>query len=243
MAKDICIFKRTEKKYMVSACQREQLLEEIKEKLTTDKHGSYTICSLYLDTPTHLLIRNSIDAKKYKEKLRLRSYGTPQDDSRIFFELKKKFEGIVYKRRVSMSLNEAKKYIHHGIKPFDSQIMAEIDYAMQYYGSPKPSMVISYDREAFYAKENKNLRLTFDSNLRYGYENPSLNPASAVNRLLDTDTYILEIKSDTSMPLWLTSALDRHNILPTSFSKYGTAYKKILSEKKIKGEFDNAINF
>ncbi|MBO5715190.1 MAG: VTC domain-containing protein [Clostridia bacterium] len=68
----------------------------IRDKLIPDKHGRNTLCSLYLDTPDYLLIRNSIDAVSYKEKLRLRSYGVPNDDKKIFFEIKKKHKGVVY---------------------------------------------------------------------------------------------------------------------------------------------------
>ena len=117
MAKDLYIFKRVEKKYRVSTLQKERLLDIIGDKLIPDEHGKSTVCSLYLDTPTYLLIRNSIEARTYKEKLRLRSYGVPTGDTRVFLEIKKKFEGVVYKRRVSMSLDEAKTYINGGGSP------------------------------------------------------------------------------------------------------------------------------
>lgn len=35
------------------------------------------------------MIRNSIEKPIYKEKLRLRSYGTPSADDKVFIELKK----------------------------------------------------------------------------------------------------------------------------------------------------------
>ena len=89
MASDTYIFKRTEKKYLIREEDCEQLLSRISEHLYPDPHGKSTICSLYLDTPSFLLIRNSIDARTYKEKIRLRSYGTPSDQDRVFLELKK----------------------------------------------------------------------------------------------------------------------------------------------------------
>ena len=85
---DIMIFKRYEKKYLISRYEYEKLMSIIEEHLIPDVHGRNTICSLYLDTPDFLLIRNSIDAISYKEKLRLRSYGVPEFGKPIFFEIK-----------------------------------------------------------------------------------------------------------------------------------------------------------
>ena len=115
---DQFIFRRVEKKYRITPKQRLCLLDTVGARLTPDSHGISTVCSLYLDTPDFLLIRNSIDAKAYKEKLRLRSYGTPNENSKVFFEIKKKYKGIVYKRRASMKLSEAMNYINGGSPPF-----------------------------------------------------------------------------------------------------------------------------
>ena len=231
MAKDLFIFKRVEKKYRVNTEHKEKLLSLIEEKLVPDEHGKSTICSLYLDTPTYLLIRNSIEAKTYKEKLRLRSYGVPTGDTRVFLEIKKKFEGVVYKRRVSMSLDLAKAYIEGGESPIRSQIMSEIDYAMQFYGHPKPSIMIAYEREAFYVKGLPNVRLTFDSNIRYRKDELFLEKGNHGTRLLPDDELVLEIKTDGAMPLWMSAALGECGVFSSSFSKCGNAYKMILQNQ------------
>lgn len=225
MSKDICIFKRIEKKYQLSREQKDRLLKEVGAYLIPDVHGESTICSLYLDTPDFLLIRNSIDARVYKEKLRLRSYGTPTADSQVFLELKKKYKGVVYKRRVSMSLEEAERYITTGEKPIESQIMSEIDYAMRFYHHPEPAMFIAYEREAFYVKELPNLRLTFDYSVRYRNKNLLLELGTDGEKIIPDDVVLLEIKTDGAMPVWLAHALDVCEVRPVSFSKYGTAYK------------------
>lgn len=247
MSDNICIFKRIEKKYLLSTEQKKKLLELTNIHLIPDKHGKNTICSLYLDTPNYLLIRNSIDAKAYKEKLRLRSYGTPDLNTIVFLELKKKYKGVVYKRRVEMSLEEAKLYMDIGIKPFESQIMSEIDYAMEFYKHPKPAMFIAYDREAYYDKELPNLRLTFDSTIRYRKDDLMLEKGAEGKLILPEDKYILEIKTDGSMPVWLSNALDECGIRPASFSKYGTAYRDSMEEKNYiyneKGDLKYVSNF
>lgn len=226
------IFKRVEKKYKITEEAYGQLLTLISDRLIPDKYGKSTICSLYLDTPDFRLIRNSIEAIAYKEKLRFRSYGLPERDRPVFFELKKKYKGTVYKRRVSMTYEEAKKYIYEGIKPFDSQIMRELDYAMTLYGRPKPAAMILYEREAFFVKDLPALRLTFDRNVRYRFSDLTPEGGDGGTRLLPDGFVLLEVKTDGAMPVWLSRALDTCHIYPTKFSKYGKSYLECLQNKK-----------
>ena len=244
MSGEICIFKRVEKKYLLSHAQKNQLLMEVGEYLIPDSHGESTICSLYLDTPDYLMIRNSIEAKAFKEKMRLRSYGTPKADSQVFLELKKKYKGVVYKRRVSMTLEDAKIYMDCGKRPIDSQIMSEIDYAMEFY-NPKPAMMIAYEREAFYVKGMPNLSLTFDASIRYRDTGLLLEMGAAGKKIIPDETILLEIKTDGAMPVWLAHALDKFRILPASFSKYRNAYQDYLlnSNNTYEGVNKNVYNF
>lgn len=236
MAKDNFIFKRVEKKYMLTKAERAALLEKISPMLVPDKYGHSTISSLYLDTPDFRIIRASIEAKEwghaYKEKLRLRTYGTPTAESNAFLEIKKKYKGVVYKRRISLSLAKAMEYINGGAKPPDSQIMREIDCSMRFYSHPKPAAVISYERDAFFVRDLPALRITFDSGVRYRNTDLDLTCGSDGKRLLDDGYSLMEIKTDGAMPLWLSHALDELKIFPASFSKYGRAYIDIMNEKR-----------
>ena len=241
-------FKRIEKKYLLTGAQYEALLLKISPHITPDAYGRSTVLSLYLDTPDHRIIRNSIEADNYKEKLRLRSYGTASAETRVFLELKKKFDGVVYKRREVMTLRQAEAYIKYGIKPCESQIMNEIDWAMRFYDRPRPAMMISCEREAWFDEEHPNLRLTFDRGIRFRESNLSLSLGPSGNALLPDDCILLEIKTSGAMPLWLADALDEEHILPDSFSKYGTAYAKALEKKNhplsvIKGGIQHVVNF
>lgn len=233
MPKECMIFKRVEKKYLLTDFLRDALLEKISPMLLPDPFGRSTISSLYLDTPDFKIIRASIEAKNeslpYKEKLRLRTYGTPNFDSRVFLEIKKKYDGVVYKRRISLTYAAAMEYIYGGAKPPDSQIMREIDWAMRFYGSPKPVTVISYERDAFFVRDLPALRITFDSNVRYRNHDLDLTFGDVGKSILPEGFCLMEIKTDGSMPLWLSRALDELKIYPTSFSKYGTAYTDIIN--------------
>ena len=243
-----CIFKRIEKKYLLSEYQYDALFSQIGNHLQQDEFGRSTVISLYLDTPDHRIIRNSIEAVNYKEKLRLRSYGTAAANTKVFLELKKKFNGVVYKRRVVMPLADAERYLEQGVKPFESQIMSEIDWAMKLYGWPKPAMLIACEREAWFAENHPDLRLTFDHGIRYRQQELSLSSGSVGYGLLPENTVLLEIKTGGAMPLWLADALDAEGILPGSFSKYGAAYTRSVQDNKhpnlsIKGGSKHVVNF
>lgn len=234
---DTYIFQRVEKKYCMTLAERDAFLADIMERLEPDKYGKSTICSLYLDTPDSVLIRRSIEAKgfdkvAYKEKLRIRSYGTPQADSKVFLEIKKKYKGVVYKRRLVTTFEKARRYLDTGEKPVESQIMEEIDYAFRFYRGLGPAMMICCEREAYSVKDMPQLRLTFDMNIRGRDTELSLALGSHGESLLPQDEVLMEIKTDGAMPLWLSHTLDKHRLFPTSFSKYGTAYLRKLLEKR-----------
>lgn len=222
---DVLIFKRIEKKYRINRDTRKRLLSLISERLIPDSHGKSRVYSLYLDTPDYRLIRESITAGVYKEKLRLRSYGEPKADGKVFLEIKKKYKGVVYKRREVMQFCTAFDYITSGRKPYDSQILREIDYAMHCYGSLCPKMLITCEREAYFSLENPDLRLTFDRDIRYKNQEFSFSPDG--KPIIGDDEYILEVKSGGGVPLWLSRALSECEIFPAPFSKYGTAYKDL----------------
>lgn len=237
--KDILIFNRVEKKYRINESKKNMLLAMIIDNLKADPHGKSTICSVYLDTPDRLLIRNSIDGGTYKEKLRIRSYGTPKPETDIFLEIKKKFKGVVHKRRVKMPLTDALEYISTGETDINNQIMREIDYAMHFYRHPAPSMLIAYERDAYFGKEDDGLRLTFDHNIRFREQNVDLTQGDHGEKILPDGEYVLEIKTNGGMPLWLSSALDKLKIYPSRFSKYANAHYISLEKNKtllLKGE-------
>ena len=83
-------FKRTEKKYLLTPERYQALWDRIGPYMEPDDYPRSTVCSIYYDTDDYRLIRHSLDAPVYKEKLRLRCYGRADDGSTIFFEVKKK---------------------------------------------------------------------------------------------------------------------------------------------------------
>lgn len=227
-------FQRYEKKYLMSAGQYEGLWQELSVRLRPDEYFSSTVCSLYYDTEDYRLIRHSIQKPVYKEKLRMRSYGVPDEDSEVFVELKKKFKGIVYKRRISLPADRAEEWLSGGPAPEDSQISREIGWVLERY-ELSPKILISCDREAWVDKEEPELRFTFDKNIRYREDELSLLAGSHGRLLLDEGSVLMEIKMPGTSPLWLAELLSRHNVFPAGFSKYGKSYEQKLMEDYYSG--------
>ncbi|MBQ6380407.1 MAG: polyphosphate polymerase domain-containing protein [Clostridia bacterium] len=219
-------FKRYEKKFFLTPTQYKLFTIQMQPYVKADAHPQYTICNLYYDTDNYRLIRASIEKPVYKEKLRIRSYGVPTNDNKVFVELKKKYEGVVYKRRITTypSLTEP---LLRGMRTGteNEQICKELSYFQSFYQT-KPKVFIAYDRQAFQGIENPDLRITFDTNLRYRLDHLDLREGDFGEAILNTDNLLMEIKIPGTCPLWLTHILSELKITSTSFSKYGTCYRE-----------------
>lgn len=219
-----CIFKRLEKKYLLTEKQYLDIRAFLEKYTYTDKYGKSSIRNIYFDTDDYSLIRASIEKPVFKEKLRLRSYGSPDKNGTVFLEIKRKYNGIVYKRRAPMTLQAADDFLYsQNPNRVSSQILKEIDWFLKLY-SPEKKIFISYDREALFSKEDQNLRITFDTNIGFRTSNLDLTDNSSLHYILPADRYLMEIKIPASMPLWLCSYLSHKEIFPISFSKYGKCY-------------------
>lgn len=221
---DQMIFKRYEMKYLLNRTQYLQITEAFEGRMKPDIHGKSTILSLYFDTPDDLLIRRSLEKPLYKEKLRVRSYGIADTDTTVFVELKKKYQSVVYKRRIAMSEEEARRYLLSHTSVMDTQISREIDYCLSHYHNLIPRMLLSYDRAAFYAMNNPQFRITFDENILWRDQDITLTTGIGGTAVLPADTILMEVKTADAIPLWLVQLLSREKIYKTSFSKYGTAW-------------------
>lgn len=224
-------FRRVEEKYLITSSQKREFLEKIGNYIKEDKYFRSEIHNIYFDTENNDLIINSLDKPVFKDKFRVRSYGIPNLNDDVFLELKIKYDGVVGKRRIKIKLKELYNYLYK--REFDSsaQIFNEIDYYFGYY-KLKPAIYIAYDRCSYKGKEDGNLRITFDTNLRSRRDNLEFKNDVEMTNCLDKDLYIMEIKTIQSMPLWLVRILSNMNIMPTSFSKYGKIYESEFKDGK-----------
>ena len=222
----ITVMQRYELKYLLSAAQTDYLRERLKGRMEVDEFGLTSIASLYYDTPDYRLIRASIEKPKFKEKIRLRSYGIATDESPVFLELKRKYDGVVYKRRVQSTIPMVEKFFAgEGEICAGGQINREITYFRDYYKTLVPACLIIYDRTAYF-EPGGDLRLTIDNDPRYRMEDLTLKKDMRGISLLPPGGTVLEIKVQGAMPLWLTDILSEGKIYKGSFSKYGSAYRR-----------------
>ena len=219
------IFKRVEKKYLLTRKQYEQLCERLAPYMHHDRFYESDIRNIYFDNKSDELIETSLKKPAYKEKLRLRSYGAPEADGMVFFEIKKKYQGIVYKRRISMTRDEAYRYIQTGELPENliGNIPVEIDYMIRRYRL-FPKAYISYHRLALVGNNDPELRITFDSDIISRYSDVRLESDAPGEQLLPPDTVLMEIKIPGALPLWLAHILSDMAVYPQSYSKFGTAH-------------------
>lgn len=227
-------FKRKEIKFLLNTKQFNGLMSIIPEYMNPDKYcvggEEYGIYNIYYDTPDSFLIKESLSKPYYKEKLRLRSYFSPASpEDTVFLEIKKKIGGIVTKRRVTMTLAEAEAYMTYGARPetdkyISKQVLDEID-VLKHNHILMPAHYISYQRTAFFGKNDSEFRITFDRAIRERTTDLSLSSKCYGSQIIRPDQRLMEIKVADSIPMWLSSCLSEYGIYKSSFSKYGKAYQ------------------
>ena len=270
------VFKRYELKYMITREQKDRILRTMEPYMVQDKFGRSTIRNIYFDTDDYILARHSIAKPDFKEKLRIRSYAAASSDSTVFVELKRKFDHVVYKRRVALPENFAMKWtqgftcrlssrtassgtagsmtasaaggngagnLHRELSAVPPQMTSEISYFLNYYGTLRPAVFLSYDRLAYRmrdipangsgadtpaAQTGSDFRVTFDENILFRDYDMSLGSEIYGTSLLDEGKVLMEIKCSGGIPLWMTQVLSEEHIYKTSFSKYGTAYSRYI---------------
>lgn len=228
------IFNRLEKKYLIRQEEYQKVIHSIKDKMVLDEYNKngkpYNISNIYYDTPNDELIRKSIEKPVYKEKLRLRSYGIPSMEDQVFLEIKKKYKGIVNKRRTVFKLSEAYDFIENGVLPTDlsnmnPQVFEELKYFLSIYNL-SAKLYLTYDRFAYFAEDNVDFRVTFDTNIITRRESVKLELGNQGDLLIGNDLWLMEVKAIGGVPLWFANILSDNQLYPVSFSKYGTEYKK-----------------
>lgn len=245
------VFNRQECKFLIHKSIYKDIENRILKYMELDDYNKekefYTISNIYYDTEDNYLIRTSLCKPTYKEKLRLRAYGIPKGEDKVFLEVKKKVNGFGNKRRTKLELQEAYEFFSTGKKPeiknyMNKQVINEVEYIFKTYHL-KPKLYIAYDRRAFFYKENRNLRITFDENIRTRRYDLALEKGDYGENLLQEDEILMEIKTDYSIPLWLCKLLSEYKIFKRSFSKYGNEYEKmLLSNTQLKGEMKPCLN-
>ena len=222
-------FKRYELKYLLAPEEKQKILQAMAPYMQLDQFGRSEIRNLYFDTDSFRLIRRSLEKPVYKEKLRIRSYRPVGPEEPVYVELKKKYKSVVYKRRILLPQQQALDWLAGEIPaPENTQIAREIQYFLQYYETLHPTVFLSYEREAYYSLDGSDFRVTFDDTIQSRQTELSLQAPAGGDLLLPKGKVLMEIKTSGGFPLWMTAVLTQNRIFKTSFSKYGTAYQRLI---------------
>ncbi len=223
--------KRYEIKFFITEAQYERLLPLLTEHMRPDLYGSYAVSNLYYDTDDFAIIRSCLDHPRYKEKFRVRSYGTPTADGIVFAEIKKKLKGITYKRRVDLPCDRLPEFFSGRFVPEgEEQISEEILWYLGLF-HPSPKVFIGYDREPCEGITEEHLRITFDRQIRWRTDRPDLTAGDFGTPLLDPGVIVMEVKTPNAIPLWLARFLSEEKIYSTGISKYGICYRQLVERK------------
>lgn len=227
------IFSRVELKYLLSTEDVDALMPLLAENMDCDPYNyggkTYQISNIYFDTAQNELIIKSLEKPVYKEKLRLRSYGRVENpEQTVFLEIKKKFDGVVYKRRTPFTYNNAISFLEEQKLPENEktnwQVLREIMDLQKRY-ELLPRVFISYERLAFFGNNNSDFRITLDRNILTRREDLKLDSEIYGTPLLQEGMWLMEAKAFKSFPLWFAKFLSNRKIYSRSFSKYGSEYR------------------
>jgi hypothetical protein len=222
-------FQRYEQKYLLNPAQYHAVVNILKDHAYIDDYGVTTIYSLYYDTPGFAIARKSRNKSTYKEKLRLRSYDIPRPGDTVYWEVKKKLRGITYKQRIPMPFTQGTLEFQE----VHTSASDEIHWFFSYY-RPLPQCLITYDRLALRSREHANLRITFDTQVRFRVSDLDFSFGPSGRPLLDKNLFLMEIKTDRSIPLFLSASLTHLNLFPVSYSKYRTAFEQLMYKREIR---------
>lgn len=241
------IFNRIEQKYLLTRSEYDSLIKDIRNKLDKDEYFISNISNVYYDDENKDLIINSIEKDKYKHKVRLRAYDTPNLESDVFLEIKSKYKDIVNKRRIKIKLKDFYNYYDELLSNSNNekiikknkeknkgknkeQIEKEIDYLFKFY-KLKPFYFVSYLRNSYKGKEENDLRITFDFSLKSRNYDLNIEKGNYGDLYFkEEEKIIMEIKSLNAMPMWLARCLSNNKIFPISISKIGRVYLKNMEE-------------
>ncbi len=226
-------FKRMEKKVVLPTSLVPCLLDDLQAFMVPDSYNKngkpYMICNLYFDGEDDHVIRQSVDLPRYKEKLRLRSYGVPTPDTRVFLEIKKKLNGVGTKRRTHLPLADVNAYLQTGIHPpglsyIDEQVLREIDYYRSHQ-TVVPRVYVSYLRNAYFAADDPSFRVTFDSDILTRRYDLDLTLGRYGESALSPGKTLMEVKFSGAVPLRFARIMSQYDLTFHTFSKVGTDFK------------------
>ena len=229
------MIERYEFKYLVT----EAMVPEIRRTVLgvgrrdpyAGEDGSYTIRSLYLDTPEyHLFWANDRQARD-RFKARVRSY--PGKTAPTFLEIKRRTGDVIRKTRgvitgdwIGLVTGKRKPTESEQAKPAIGNFIEKVQ---RYHLEPK--MLVEYEREAFASDIDSYGRLTLDRRVRgqacdrwtSDADERRWRPSDiglVASGLIESPV-VIELKFERRPPRWMVAMVKRLELERRAFSKYG----------------------
>jgi SPX domain protein involved in polyphosphate accumulation len=223
-------FNRFELKYLADRRLIEGFRAELPAKLDRDPHGVdgfYPVWSTYYDTRGLHFYWEKIDGEKFRRKLRIRHYGTPDDlddQAPVWVEIKQRVNRVTQKRRVRLPYRQARQLTAGRapavFEPGDEAVIEEIQ-VLAAQNHLVPTTVVGYVREAYLGRdEDSGLRVTIDSRIRGRDRDLDLGQRAENRFIVPPHLSVVEVKVNERVPYWLTELIARHNVNLIRVSKY-----------------------
>lgn len=219
--------RREEFKYYLGLSLEEPLLRSLQSFMRLDpacenERGSYTVKSLYFDTPNSKDLTEKLDGIIEREKFRLRTYLSSTTEPVFKLERKCKVDNVIEKTSLRLSRAHA-----IALQSGDFDCLNELsdpfgDFCHQKFTSQgyRPRVVVEYDRTAF-TLPFCNTRITLDSGLRSanGWVDIVSDRAPMVDIFLDRMS-VLEVKFEKYLPVHIQELLSLYSLKRCAISKY-----------------------
>ncbi len=223
-------FNRFELKYVVPSSTRDAIIDELGAHVTPDPEGGprgiYAVTSLYYDSPDLSCFRAKLDGIRYRRKLRIRRYGDVADSSpRVMVEIKQRIGRTIQKRRLAARLHDAYRLCAGGREmrwrdPGDAAVAGEVEFLVRSL-LLQPTCVIGYTRQSFMGmRYEPGLRITLDQCLWSSVPSGGLLGEARRHAFLPPNLFIMEVKANNAVPLWVAHLLARHRCSLSRYSKY-----------------------
>lgn len=238
---------RLEYKYLVPLCLIDELRAAMMPYVCYDAfcrdrpQRQYTVRSIYYDNRRFDCYYEKFDGFRLKKKLRIRGYNTPQPDSIVFLEIKRKQEDFISKSRAPVRWQQVGKlfggYDSSGLLPFEPGSAAAEAASRFFYNYHRRRMLatvlIAYEREAFFGRFDPMLRLTFDKNVRSRMY-PQLGALfeDREMKFVMPESFVFELKFYMRLPLWVRDLIRRFELQRLAISKYAMGIDVQRLEKK-----------
>ena len=249
---------RLEYKYLVPLELLPTLRQQILPYVELDYYasitgiGNYTVRSIYFDTADLKYFFDKIEGLEVRKKVRARVYNSLNESSMLFLEIKRKNQNTVMKSRAKFNYKclpelfttkENTDRLFRSILDEENYLNLKSFYYHVYKDVLHPVILICYEREAYFHKFNKTLRITMDLNLRSFLTN-QLDQVYDEEKIVNCicDKFILEVKFYGGLPVWLNNVIASLHLNRQAVSKYTICLEKNMKNENLNSRY-RSVNY